>query len=516
LIVALLAAPVSQALARDAYVVNGGSNSVSVIDTDKNMVESTIAVGTGPDQVAITPDGQSAYVTNTGSNSVSVINTGGKKVVATIPVGMSPEGIAITPDGSRAYVANSGSDNVSVIDTKTNAIVGSPIGVGSVPTAVAITPDGSRAYVTNAAFAASTVSVIDTGTNATVGAAIPTGHSPEAIAMEPDGLHAYTVNTNDGDVSVISTQSNSAIGSPIPVGSLPEGIALTPDGDRAYVNVLGDNRVSVINLLTDTVVASPAAGSLPQSVAMAPDGRHAFVADGGTNSVSALDTQANALTGPAIPVGAGPQGIALEPQQPPEPLIAVSADGSKVKLNGKGSGEPFGQITRYEWDFGDLHGIAPASPTVRHTYKKVGKFPVKLTVSDADGCFRPVFTGQTALCTGRSTASETLVVAIDKLGKLKRDPSDGTATLKVIVPAGRGHLSVRGRGVVSQKARASGPGLSRLVHKSGPVKLLIRAKGKAKRKLARRGKVKLKVRVRFSAHGAVPNVATKKLKLLKR
>ena len=56
-----------------------------------------------------------AYVANGGSNTVSVIDTATKTVVATVGVGSVPDGIAVTPDGTHVYVANSSSDTVSVI-----------------------------------------------------------------------------------------------------------------------------------------------------------------------------------------------------------------------------------------------------------------------------------------------------------------------------------------------------------------------------------------------------------------
>jgi DNA-binding beta-propeller fold protein YncE len=43
-----------------------------VIDTATNTVIATAPVGTGPQGVAVTPDGSKVYVTNTGDNTVSV------------------------------------------------------------------------------------------------------------------------------------------------------------------------------------------------------------------------------------------------------------------------------------------------------------------------------------------------------------------------------------------------------------------------------------------------------------
>ena len=71
------------------------------------------------------------------SNNVSVIATASNTVVATVPVGSGPLDVAVTPDGKHAYVTNAGSTNVSVIATATNT-VGTPIPVGSGPHNVAI------------------------------------------------------------------------------------------------------------------------------------------------------------------------------------------------------------------------------------------------------------------------------------------------------------------------------------------------------------------------------------------
>src|SRR5574337_1139763 len=67
-----------------AYVANGGSSSVSVIDTSSNTVIATLAVGNLPVGVSITPDGTWAYVANAGDTTVSVIGTASNTVVATV------------------------------------------------------------------------------------------------------------------------------------------------------------------------------------------------------------------------------------------------------------------------------------------------------------------------------------------------------------------------------------------------------------------------------------------------
>jgi len=80
------------------------------------------------------------YVTNWGG-TVSVISTATNTVVGSpIPAGSGPDALAISPDGKTLYVANWGG-TVSVISTATHTVVGSPIPVGIEPDALAISPD---------------------------------------------------------------------------------------------------------------------------------------------------------------------------------------------------------------------------------------------------------------------------------------------------------------------------------------------------------------------------------------
>src|SRR5216684_4503527 len=210
-----------------AYIVNTGSNSVSVIDTTSNTVVATVSVGGSPLEVAITPDGTRVYVTNGTDNTLSVIDTASNTVVATVGVGAGPTAVAITPDGTRVYVTTG--DAVSVIDATSNTVVAT-VGVSGL--GVAITPDGTRAYV--ATFGP--VSVIDTATN-TVVATVVLGedyqNSPIGVAITPDGTRAYFTNSGVasvsglGSVSVIDTASNIVVAT-VGVGAFAQGVAITP------------------------------------------------------------------------------------------------------------------------------------------------------------------------------------------------------------------------------------------------------------------------------------------------
>lgn len=110
-----------------AYLTNGRSGTVSVIDTALNAVVATVDVGLWPAGIAVAPDGRSAYVANSQGRSTaapgdaSVIGTETNRVVATIPVGSNPDGMAISSlpmcvDGHPTCVGDCGVDRQVTVD----------------------------------------------------------------------------------------------------------------------------------------------------------------------------------------------------------------------------------------------------------------------------------------------------------------------------------------------------------------------------------------------------------------
>jgi YVTN family beta-propeller protein len=101
-----------------------------------------------PDSSVVTPDRTKAYVIDQGSDTVSVIDLIENQLTATVPVGANPCILKITNDGMQIYVANCGSNTLSVISTKTDQVMAT-ISVPATPYAIAITSDGSRVVVTH-------------------------------------------------------------------------------------------------------------------------------------------------------------------------------------------------------------------------------------------------------------------------------------------------------------------------------------------------------------------------------
>jgi YVTN family beta-propeller protein len=98
---------------------------VSVIDlaTNQHLPSQLISLDTVdvpvnmPFDAAFTPDGSELWVLNSGSNDISVIDTAPCVGVNHVTVGANPRGIVLSPDGATAYVNNTLDGTVSVIDT---------------------------------------------------------------------------------------------------------------------------------------------------------------------------------------------------------------------------------------------------------------------------------------------------------------------------------------------------------------------------------------------------------------
>jgi YVTN family beta-propeller protein len=136
------------------------SGTVSVIDATTNTVVQTIEVGLHPCGMTLDAAGGRLYVTNANSDTVSVIDTVSDQVIDTLRVGSdehggptvlgsSPNAIAVSPDGETLYVANGAENAVAVLAAHPGG--GNPvrglIPTGWYPTAVALDATGGQLLI---------------------------------------------------------------------------------------------------------------------------------------------------------------------------------------------------------------------------------------------------------------------------------------------------------------------------------------------------------------------------------
>ena len=104
------------------YVTLLGEDKLLVYSADLKLLKS-IAVGRTPQEMCT--DGKSLYVVNTGSDSLSVVNTRSNRITSTIALAAKETRFGTTPsscalDSSRLYVTLAGTNAVAVLDRRTN------------------------------------------------------------------------------------------------------------------------------------------------------------------------------------------------------------------------------------------------------------------------------------------------------------------------------------------------------------------------------------------------------------
>lgn len=277
-----------------AYVAM--TSGVAVIDTLNNKVVDinpatttvdSIRVGASPSAIAINPTGTRLYVSNGGSSTVSVIDTATNKEITRVSVGSQPSGLAVSPDGTRVYALSRYSDRVTVFRTDTNQVIGSAA-VGDSPREIVLSRNGQTAYVTN--YNSGTVTVLNTAaTTPTLVKTITVGTQPQGIAMSKDGTLVYVANGRD-TVSVIDTRTNAVVGSAVAVDSPAESGAHTiaVAGNKVFVTDYVDDWVRVLNVAP---LQTPPQAAGPPTVGT-PDEATGTV----TGDLKVIDTDGDALS----------------------------------------------------------------------------------------------------------------------------------------------------------------------------------------------------------------------------
>ena len=346
-----------------------GATCNATVTTGCGQTPATIAVGVQPGVPAVDQATDTVYVpdsNNGGLGTVSVIDgrtcnatarTGCDQSPPAIPVGFSPLAAAVdqatdtvyVPTGPVGPATNLGS--VYVINGSTcNATVTSGCGqsaptvtVGSNPIGVVVDPATHSVFVLDDED--STVSVIDgaiCNADRTAGCNqrppdLATGFFPGYLDVDLATDTVYVSNQDENTVSVLdggactlTHQSGCRHAAPTTtVGNGPNGIGVDQQTNTVYAANQDDNTVSVINAAAcNTVVSSScgrtwptvATGAFPQAVTVDQTTNTVYVANANDNTVSVIDgatcnatvTSGCGQTPPTVPVGTGPDGVAVD------------------------------------------------------------------------------------------------------------------------------------------------------------------------------------------------------------
>ena len=121
------------------YISLWGAEKVVILDTRSETIRTEITVGSHPNELLTTRNGNYLFVANANDNSVSVIRTSDNKVVETIVASLFPthltgsttNGLALSDDGKTLYIANADNNCLAVIDVSRP---GASSSLGFIPT----------------------------------------------------------------------------------------------------------------------------------------------------------------------------------------------------------------------------------------------------------------------------------------------------------------------------------------------------------------------------------------------
>jgi YVTN family beta-propeller protein len=298
-----------------AYVTNGGSNTVTVLDVVNLRRDRELSVGRNPTGVAISLTRNEVYVVNSADSTVSVIDAQKNAVIATIPVHHRPYFIDVSVDGRRGYVANSGSNNVSVLDLDRHKEI-AVVGVGEAPGIARISPDNETLLVTNRM--SGSVTLID-GHTLKVRSVFPNCPGATDAVILPDSSKGFIACSAGHQVMVLAlarktpqtdSEKSDHLLDFLDVGQSPVNLAMKPDGGEIFVSNFDSDTVSEIATGTNEVGGASLIGAQPSHGIVSPDNSTLWVSNFSANTVGVYSIDDGQRIN-AIQVGDGPDALAF-------------------------------------------------------------------------------------------------------------------------------------------------------------------------------------------------------------
>jgi YVTN family beta-propeller protein len=340
-----------------AYVTNGGSDTVTVLDVVNVRVDREMPVGHNPVAVAASPTRNEIYIVNSGAapadGSLSVIDAEHNAVVATIPLHRQPVSIDLNSAGTIAYVANSGSNSISVIDLTARREI-AQLAAGDNPVFVRLAPDSKTLVVANQHRNAATIVDAASGKvrasfpscpGASAGRHRPrflkgfpallgwpsgdgrrarraqcpppepdrletlmdVGRAPVDLATSPDGWNVFVSNSLSDSVSEIY-YSTDEVGDTYMIGNTPVRGIVSRDDSVLYVANDRSQEVTVYSIDDNMRIGSISVGDGPTALAFSSAGHLLFVADRRSGDVAVVRTASQSLF-TLLPVGSDPNAI---------------------------------------------------------------------------------------------------------------------------------------------------------------------------------------------------------------
>ncbi|HKF50070.1 MAG TPA: YncE family protein [Terracidiphilus sp.] len=303
----------------EVYVVNsgaaGGQGSLTVLNAENNQVAATIQLHREPVSVDVDSGGKLAYIANSGSNSVSVVDLADRREVAQIGTGEQPAEARVSPDGRTVVVPNRGGNSVSILDAVSRRVRAIFTGCPGASDAV-ILPDSSKAFVAcSGGHQVMAVALADSKFNPGQPDRLETlmevGRAPVHLALKPDGGEMFVSNSQSDTISEVVTTTND-VGGAYLMGDDPVHGIVSSDNSLLYVANLRAQEVAMYSIDDGRRAGQPVhVGDGPSAMAFSTAGHLLFVVDSRSGDVAVVRTASQSLF-TVLPAGRGPNSIAVK------------------------------------------------------------------------------------------------------------------------------------------------------------------------------------------------------------
>lgn len=236
------------------YVSNFRENVVEVVDFSSCYAASagapctpspraTVATGSLPKFMALSPDGRTLYVANWGDRSVSVVDVATLTETRRLRTERHPRGMVVRPDGTLLAAAFHG-DVIHVFDAGASQ-ERERFRMCELPRHLLLSPDGATLYVT---CSMGHVGFYDAQSGARLGIGT-LGRNPRSIAITADGRYIGAANFTSSDVSLVDTVDRTHRTYPVPGASRIVGLAMHPRSSpvRLYATSWDTNELILLS-----------------------------------------------------------------------------------------------------------------------------------------------------------------------------------------------------------------------------------------------------------------------------
>lgn len=301
------------------YVVNGGSNSLSVINASTNEIAGTIALknATFPHHASLSPDSSLLALAIPG-NDLSEGHAGGHTMAGAVLLMEAVTGktkasrtfenpnhnAAFSKDGKEIWTSQMATKGtILVLDAGTLATK-QTIEVGDSPAEVTFSMDGKYAFAANGK--SNTVSVVDVATKAVV-KTIPVGNNPVGAWPGNDTL-MYVDNETSQTITAIHGATLETVRTY--ALSFTPGMAATDAKGDLWVTDADNGKVVFYPAGSSSKSGDVATGAGAHGLAFSRDGKTAYVSNQAAGTVSVIEVESRAVK-KAITVGDKPNGMVM-------------------------------------------------------------------------------------------------------------------------------------------------------------------------------------------------------------